>query len=196
MRSDWASVARIGLQAAEALDYAHSQGVLHRDIKPANLLLDAQGTVWLTDFGLAKAAQSEEISLSPGRVGTLRYMAPEQLQGKEADARSDIFSFGCVLYELASGRKAFEGGSVASTLAATVAQEPKPLAGVPAELNKLIERCLRKDPEHRLQHIDDVRVLLEDLKTESDSTRTEPAVAPRRKRRWTWVAAGLASTFG
>ena len=100
-------MARIGLQAAEALRYAHSQGMLHRDIKPANLLLDAQGTVWLADFGLAKAAQSEDLSLSNDIVGTLRYMAPEQFRG-QTDQRSDIYSLGLTLYELLALRPAYE----------------------------------------------------------------------------------------
>ena len=92
----WQSVARIGLQAADALNYAHGQGTLHRDIKPANLLLDPQGTLWLADFGLAKAAQSDALSLSHDVVGTLRYMAPEQFGG-ETDQRSDIYSLGLTL---------------------------------------------------------------------------------------------------
>jgi eukaryotic-like serine/threonine-protein kinase len=101
----WQSVARIALQAAEALRYAHSQGTLHRDIKPANLLLDTQGTVWLADFGLAKAARSDDISLSNDVVGTLRYMAPEQFRGS-TDHRSDIYSLGLTLYERLALRSA------------------------------------------------------------------------------------------
>ena len=102
----WQSVARIGWQAAEALSYAHSQGVLHRDIKPANLLLTPQGAVWLTDFGLAKAAQSDDLSLSRDLVGTLRYMPPEQFRG-QTDHRSDIYSLGLTLYELLALRPAY-----------------------------------------------------------------------------------------
>ena len=103
----WQSVARIGLQAADALNYAHSQETLHRDIKPANLLLDTQGTVWLADFGLAKAAQSDDTSLSSDIVGTLRYMAPEQFRG-HTDHRCDIYNLGLTLYELLILRSAYK----------------------------------------------------------------------------------------
>jgi serine/threonine protein kinase len=92
-------VARIGVQVAEALAYASSQGILHRDIKPSNLLLDAQGTVWVTDFGLAKAADSEDLTHSGDIVGTLRYLAPERFEGR-SDIRAEVYSLGLTLYEL------------------------------------------------------------------------------------------------
>ena len=120
-------MARIGLQAADALEYAHSQGVLHRDIKPANLLLDTQGTVWLADFGLAKAAQSEDVSLSNDLVGTLRYMAPEQFRGN-TDHRSDIYSLGLTLYELLALRPAYEETDH-SRLIQRITQGPPPAPG-------------------------------------------------------------------
>ena len=104
-------------------------------------------------------------------AGTPGYLAPEQLQGKPADARSDIFAFGCVLYELLSGRRAFPGNTLAASLAATALAEPKAIEGAPKELEKLVRRCLRKDPARRIQHMDDVRVALEDLKQDLDSLR-------------------------
>src|SRR5262249_33089852 len=101
------SLARLGVQVAEALDYAHQHGILHRDIKPSNLLLDTQGTVWVTDFGLAKADDSGELTNPGDIVGTLRFMAPERLQGT-ADPRSDVYSLGITLYELLTLRQAFD----------------------------------------------------------------------------------------
>ena len=109
-------------------------------------------------------------------IGTVSYMSPEQAEGKKVDARSDIFSFGTVLYEMVSGQKAFEGDSKLSTLSAILKQEPKPISqvvpGIPSELEKIINRCLRKDPGRRFHHMDDVKVELEELKEEySDSGR-------------------------
>ncbi len=106
----WRSVATIGQQVAEALHYAHVHHTLHRDIKPANLLLDSQGVAWITDFGLAKAMEQDNVTQSGAMVGTLRYMAPEQFSGR-ADARSDIYSLGLTLYELLTLRPAFEDSS-------------------------------------------------------------------------------------
>ena len=103
----WQSVARIGVQVAGALAYAHKQGVLHRDIKPANLLLDLDGVVWVTDFGLAKADDSEDLTNTGDLLGTLRYMPPEAFDGK-ADGRGDIYSLGLTLYELLAFRPAFD----------------------------------------------------------------------------------------
>ena len=101
------SVARLGVQVAEALEYAHQQGIVHRDIKPSNLLLDTQGTVWITDFGLAKAEGTDELTSRGDLLGTLRYMAPERFQG-QADPRSDVFSLGLTLYEMVTLRPAFD----------------------------------------------------------------------------------------
>ena len=117
------SVARLGVQVAEALEYAHQQGIVHRDIKPSNLLLDTQGTVWITDFGLAKAEGTVELTSRSDLLGTLRYMAPERFQG-QADRRSDVFSLGLTLYEMVTLHPAFEY----------------------AERAQLIERMLHSDP--------------------------------------------------
>src|SRR5207244_7333989 len=122
-RPYWQSVARIGVQVAEALAYASSQGILHRDIKPSNLLLDEQGTVWVTDFGLAKAADSEDLTHTGDVVGTRRYMAPERFQGK-SDPRGDVYSLGITLYELVTLRPAFVDFDPARLIERVVAEEP------------------------------------------------------------------------
>lgn len=166
----WNSVARIALQAAEALGYAHSQGVLHRDIKPANLLLDPHGTVWLADFGLAKAAQSEEISVSRDVVGTLRYMAPEQFRG-HTDQRSDIYSLGLTLYELLALRPAYDETDQ-SRLIHRITQGPPPSPpsssglGVPRDLETILLKSVNSESSHRYssaqEMADDLRCFLED----------------------------------
>ncbi len=165
----WQSVARIGLQAADALNYAHSLKTLHRDIKPANLLLDTQGTVWLADFGLAKAAQSEDVSLSKDLVGTLRYMAPEQFCGK-SDHRSDIYSLGLTLYELLALRPAY-AETDHSRLMQRIAEGPPPAPGstsgqIPRDLETIILKAISHDVNQRYQSAvamaDDLRCFLED----------------------------------
>ena len=135
-------------------------------------------------------------SAGPGTVaGTAGYMSPEQATGKEVDARSDVFSFGAVLYEMVTGRRAFAGGSTAETLAAVVRDQPKApsevVPSVPKELDRLIQRCLRKEPERRFQHMLDVKLELEQIKEDSESGRAAAAV-PARSRRRLWLVAGLA----
>ena len=165
----WRSVAKLGLQAADALNYAHAQGTLHRDIKPANLLLDTQGTIWLADFGLAKAAQSDDVSLSNDIVGTLRYMAPEQFRGN-TDHRSDIYSLGLTLYELLALRSAYDETSH-SRLIERITQGPPPVpgsinAGIPRDLETIILKAVSHDVSQRYQTAremaDDLRSFLED----------------------------------
>ena len=182
------------VQIAAGLAKAHTAGVVHRDLKPGNIMLTRDGLVKLLDFGLAQRMKLEEghettLTMEGGIAGTPSYMSPEQALGKPADARSDVFSFGSVLYQMVTGRRAFEKDSHISTLSAVIEQEPQPLpSSVPRDLEKVIARCLRKDPERRFQHIDDVKVELEELKEESDSGTLAMKAAPPR-RRWVWAAA-------
>ena len=165
----WQNVARIGLQAADALSYAHSQGVLHRDIKPANLLLTPQGAVWLTDFGLAKAAQSDDLSLSRDFVGTLRYMPPEQFRG-QTDHRSDIYSLGLTLYELLALRPAYDESDQSKLMQRIMessAVSPGIVrAGIPRDLETIVLKAISHEADGRYQSAaemaDDLRCFLED----------------------------------
>jgi serine/threonine protein kinase len=165
----WRSVARIGLQAAEALHYAHTQGTLHRDIKPANLLLDTSGIVWLTDFGLARTARSENVSLPGDVVGTLRYMAPERFRG-QVNERSDIYSLGLTLYELLVREPAYSDTD-RTHLIQRITQEPPPPPSrsnpqVPRDLETIILKSIAPDANHRYASAealaDDLRRFLED----------------------------------
>jgi serine/threonine-protein kinase len=162
----------IAAQIAGAVEYAHERGVVHRDLKPANIKLTPEGRVKVLDFGLAKLIEQDDrpvaaLTQTTSIAGTPGYLAPEQLKGKPADARSDIFAFGALLYELLSGRRAFPGTTLAASLASTAMAEPPPIEGLPHPLERLLRRCLRKDPARRFQHMGDVRVALEDLKEDS-----------------------------
>ena len=200
-------VLELGAQIADALASAHRRGIVHRDLKPANVMLTKAG-VKLLDFGLAKlrlqqvgpvaevsALSTQGPATSPGAVmGTVPYMAPEQLEGKETDARTDLFAFGCVLYEMLTARRAFGGDSEASVISAIMTGEPAPLSTLqpltPPALDRLVRRCLKKDPDDRWQTASDVAEELRGISQDAVATDSLRAVAPRRGRR------GLVWGFG
>src|SRR5262249_27048006 len=146
------SVAQMGVQVAGALDYAHKQGILHRDIKPSNLLLDARGTVWVTDFGLAKAEDAEELSHTGDIVGTLRYMAPERFTGW-SDPRSDVYGLGITLSEMLPLRPAFHESNRAQLVERITRDDPPPLRkldrSIPRDLETIVLKAIAKEPTRR-----------------------------------------------
>jgi serine/threonine protein kinase len=165
----WATVARVGAQVADALAYAHAQGVLHRDIKPANLLLDLRGIVWVTDFGLAKANDTDDLTHAGDFVGTLRYMAPERFDGK-GDGRADTYALGLTLYELLTLKPAFHADARAKLVEQVVAASPRPPRAVnpaiPRDLETIVLKATQPDPVLRYQSAaalaDDLRRFVED----------------------------------
>ena len=189
----WAS------QIADALAKAHGAGIVHRDLKPSNIMVNKDEVVKILDFGLAKLTEppagdelTPTLSIQPlteegAIVGTIAYMSPEQVEGGKVDARSDIFSFGSVLYEMLTGRRAFSGDSKASTMAAVLREEPRPAGEwnvvLPPELDRVLTRCLRKDPQRRWQGMSDLKLVLQDLKEESDSGKLSTAEAAQRPAR-------------
>jgi serine/threonine protein kinase len=206
---------RYGAEIADALDRAHRQGIVHRDLKPGNVMLTKSG-VKLLDFGLAKvmapgSGALSQLSMLPTTprggeltregtiLGTFQYMAPEQLEGKEADARTDIFALGAVLYEMATGRKAFSGSSQASLISSIMQSDPPPISSIqpvsPPGLDRVARTCLAKDPEDRWQSAGDVA---KELRWIADGSASGPAPALRPKRRnWLpWSIAGAGVLFG
>src|SRR5271169_1373618 len=216
-------VLKIGTEIAQALEKAHQQGIIHRDLKPANIMLTKAGAK-LMDFGLAKpemAISSQAVgpftpstpTMNPASltsaaspltqkgsiVGTFQYMAPELLQGAEADARSDLFSFGCVLYEMITGRRAFEGKSQLSVFTAILEKDPEPITAsqplAPPMLDRVVRACLAKDPADRMQSAHDVAM---DLRWIAESTSIpDDSAKPlsQFKRSWTVWAAVLLLAF-
>jgi eukaryotic-like serine/threonine-protein kinase len=171
---------RAVLPIAAALEQAHRRGILHRDLKPANILLTSSGTAKLLDFGLAKVLRGEiDVTQSADGmiVGTATYMSPEQAQGQPADVRSDIFSFGAVVYELVSGRRPFAGNTGVQILAAVLHEDPRPL-DTGSELDRIVMRCLRKRPGDRFQSMSDLRVSLEQALARPEQRQPSIAVLP------------------
>src|SRR5262249_9306063 len=200
-----------GEQIAEALDKAHRQGIVHRDLKPGNVMLTKSG-VKLLDFGLAKAmapaqAKGTLTSLPTQQgltqegtiLGTFQYMAPEQLEGKEADARSAIFAFGTVLYETATGKKAFSGSSQASLISAILRDDPLPISQVqpmsPPALDRVVRGCLAKDPEDRWQSASDIRKQLKGIEDGSEASLPRPGLSRQKGReRLAWIGLAAAAS--
>jgi Tol biopolymer transport system component len=207
-----AELLRYSIQISDALDKAHKRGIIHRDLKPGNIMLTKAG-VKLLDFGLAKmsdekisadvsqlATKHRELTQEGTILGTLQYMAPEQLEGKETDSRTDIFALGSVIYEMATGKKAFEGSSQASLIAAILKEEPTPLSQIqpltPPILERLVKICLEKDPEDRWQNAHDVcnelRWIQESSGSQTSMRTTPMSPAMAGKSNWPgWIAAGI-----
>src|SRR5580704_18067514 len=202
-------VLKYAIEICEGLEKAHRSGVVHRDLKPGNIMLTKTGAK-LMDFGLAKTSVaspgatsgltatlttpvgSHPLTAQGTVVGTFQYMAPEQVEGKEADARSDVFALGAVLYEMVTGKRAFEGKTAASAMAAVLEREPAPISSLrpmtPPALERLIKTCLSKDPDERWQTAHDVKVQLKQI-AEAGSQAGAPALtAPQRKagNLWAW----------
>jgi tetratricopeptide (TPR) repeat protein/predicted Ser/Thr protein kinase len=194
------------VQIAGALARAHEAGIVHRDLKPANVMVTAEGLVKVLDFGLAKlseprdaiAASDLTATLAPQTevgtiVGTVQYMSPEQAEGKTVDARSDIFSFGVLLYEMATGQRPFRGDSKLAILSGILSKEPAPLREVVKnahpELDRIVSRCLQKEPGARFQRMSEVKAALEELR---ETLRTPSTAASRpTRRKWLWAAGAV-----
>ena len=213
-------VLKNGIEICDGLEKAHRSGIVHRDLKPGNIMLTKSGAK-LMDFGLAKAAviptavasssltvtlstpaASHPLTAQGAVVGTFQYMAPEQVEGKEADPRSDIFALGAVLYEMATGKRAFEGKSAASAMAAVLEREPAPISSIqpmtPPAFERLVKICLAKDPDERWQTAHDVKLQLKEIAQAGSQAPIQAGAAPllasaRLKSRWEW---GVAAVLG
>src|SRR5207248_1604635 len=180
------SVAQIGRQAAQGLAYAHSRGIVHRDIKPSNLLLDTDGVVWITDFGLAKA-EDDGLTATGDILGTLRYMAPERFRG-EGDARADIYALGVTLYELLTLRPAYDSSDRLKLIEKIKAQEPpwpRSIDGrIPRDLETIVLKAIDRDPNRRYQSAD---AIAEDLRRFLADEPIKARQVSTTERYWRWA---------
>ncbi len=195
----WRRVAELGVQAAEALEHAHALGVVHRDVKPGNLLLDAQGKLWVADFGLAKLGADAGMTMTGDLLGTLRYMAPEQALARHnlVDHRADVYALGATLYELLTLEPAYNGRQREEILRQITFEEPRPPsrlnAAVPAELETIVLKALAKSPEERYataqELADNLKRFLEDksIKARRPTLRQRAVKWARRHTAAVWA---------
>jgi eukaryotic-like serine/threonine-protein kinase len=207
-----ADVLKYGIQIADAVSAAHAAGIVHRDLKPDNVMISDQGVAKVLDFGLAKLTEATPLAESEATrtlqqagteegqiLGTVAYMAPEQVEGKKIDARTDVFAFGAMLYEMLTGRRAFERDSRMGTLSAILKDSPPPVSVLvgetPPELDRVVVRCLRKEPDRRYQTMLDVKNALDELKEDSETgglpSRSFHQVGSRKRMPVWWVGVPL-----